>query len=83
MATRAKIDLKATSLKPLAQVHNNFTEMVFIMPSTKIAQMVLLLKTKWLPELKIEISSHSFIKCPNLKYTKTKKKRAIFTVLYL
>ena len=40
----------ACPTEPLNQIQNNFTEMFIIMPSTKIAQMVMLHQTKWLPE---------------------------------
>ena len=36
----------------MVQIQNNFTELFFMMPSTKIAQMVPLRWTKELPELK-------------------------------
>ena len=45
----------------LAQIHNNFIQMFLIRPSIKIVQMVPLCRTKWQPELKIEIfSQHHF-----------------------
>ena len=54
MATRAinrnKL-LTISSAKPVYRVWNNFTEMFLGLPSTKIAQMVPLLWTKWPPGL--------------------------------
>ena len=44
--------LKTTSPpKPLVQIQNNCTELFLMMPSTKIAQIVLLHQTKEPPEL--------------------------------
>ena len=42
------------SLWPVARFQNNFTSIFFSCPFAKIAKMVLLCWTKWLPELKIE-----------------------------
>ena len=44
-----------TSPEPLVQIQNYYSKVLFIMPSTKIAQMVLLCQIKWLPELYIYI----------------------------
>ena len=48
--------LQMKSPEPLVQNHNNFTEMVPMLPSSKIDQKVQLGRTTWLQELKIEIS---------------------------
>ena len=39
--------------EPLTQIQNFFTELFLWIPSTKIAQMVMLRWTKWLPKLQI------------------------------
>ena len=43
-----------SSPRPMVQFQNNFTEMFLGWSSTKIAKMVLIHWTKWLPELNIE-----------------------------
>ena len=48
--------LQKKSSEPLVQNHNNYTEMVLMLSSTKIGQKVQLSWTTWLLELKIEIS---------------------------
>ena len=45
--------LQMTSLEPLVQIQNNFTELFLMMLSIEIAQMVLLSQTKGPPVLKI------------------------------
>ena len=41
---------RQTSPEPMVQIHNNFTEMFLMIPSTKIAQRVGLHQTKVQPE---------------------------------
>ena len=53
--------LQMKSPEPLVQNQNNFTEMVLMLPSTKIDQKVQLGWTTWLPELKIEVSLNHMI----------------------
>ena len=48
--------LQIKSPEPLVQNQNNFSEMVLMLPSTKIDQKVQLGCTTWVPKLKIEIS---------------------------
>ena len=52
-ATRAleKKYLKTISPEPLVQIQNNLLELFLMIPSTRIAQMVPLCRTKGLPEL--------------------------------
>ena len=48
---RAARALDKKSPEPMAQIQKNFTELILIIPSTKIAQMVPLCWTKGLSEL--------------------------------